>query len=338
MSPAAAALALASALAAPAPAADEVVARVGTRAITAAELQSAAARRLIDVETKAYEQKRVALLEIVEAELLRQEAARRGMTVEALLAAEVEAKAAPFGEPDLDAYRSAHAKEMAALDEGAARAAAAERLRDQRRAQRRIGFLNELRTRTPVAVHLQAPRISVDAGGGATRGAATGPVTIVEFCEFQCPYCRRVQPTLRQLLDRYGKDVRLVYRHYALARHAHAAKAAEAVECAREQDRFWPLHDRLFAQAERLAVADLKAHARAVGADGAQFDACLDSGRHAERVRRDLAEAESYGNPGTPLFFINGRMVSGAQPAAVFSKVIDEELARAAGGGAGSTP
>jgi len=329
----AAALALASALAA-----EDVVATVGGRAITAAELQAAAARRLIDVETRAYEQKRAALLELVEGELLRQEAARRGTTVDALLAAEVEAKATPVGEWDMDAYRAAHAKELAALDETAARAEASQRLRAQRVAQRRIGFLNELRTRTPVAVQLQAPRIAVDPAGAATLGPATAPVTIVVFCEFQCPYCRRVQPTLRQLFDRYGQRLRLVYRHYPLARHQNAAKAAEAAECAREQDRFWPMHDRMFNQQERLAVADLKAHARAVGLEGEKFDACLDSGRHAARVRRDLAEAESYGSPGTPLFFINGRVVSGAQPAPVFIQVIDEELARAAGGGAGSTP
>ena len=335
MSPAvlAAALALASTLAG-----EGVVARVGERAITAADLQAAAARRLIDVETRAYEQKRAALLELVEGELLRQEAVRRGMTVEALLAAEVEAKVAPVGEWDMDAYRAAHAKELASPDEGAARAEAGQRLREQRVVQRRIGFLNELRARTPVALQLQAPRIAVDPLDGAVRGAAAAPVTIVEFCEFQCPYCRRVQPTLRHLLDRYGKDLRLVYRHYPLARHRNAAKAAEAAECAREQDKFWPLHDRMFEQQERLAPADLKAHARAVGLDGGKFDACLDSGRHAARVRRDLAEAESYGSPGTPLFFINGRLVSGAQPAAVFIRVIDEELARASGGGAGSAP
>ena len=314
------------------------MARVGGRAITAEELRSAAARRLIEVETRAYEQNRRALDELVEGELLRQEAERRGVTVAALLAAEVEAKATPAGEWDMEAYRAAHARELASLDDTAARAEVAQRLREQRVAQRRIGFLNELRTRTPVAVHLQAPRIAVDPGDAAARGSAAAPVTMVEFCEFQCPYCQRVQPTLRQLEARYGNRLRLVYRHYPLARHRNAAKAAEAAECAREQDRFWPLHDRMFGQPDRLGVADLKAHARAAGVDGAKFDACLDSGRHAARVRRDLAEAESYGSPGTPLFFVNGRLVSGAQPAAVFMRVIDEELARAAGGGAGSAP
>jgi protein-disulfide isomerase len=317
---------------------DDVVARVGGRDITAAELETAASRRLIATTTREYEQKRAALEEMVEAELLRQEAERRGTTVEQLLAAEVEAKAAPVGTWDVEAYRASHPKELLSLEEPAARVEAARRVRESRLAQRRIGFLNELRARTPVAVNLAAPRVTVAAFDSAARGNAGARVMIVEFCEFQCPYCRRVQPTLRDLEARYGKDLQLVYRHYPLARHQNSFKAAEAVECAREQGKFWPLHDRLFAQQDKLAVADLKAHARAVGVDGAKFDACLDSGRHAARWQRDLAEAKSYGDPGTPLFFINGRLVSGAQPIGVFIRVIDEELAKTSGGGAGSPP
>jgi protein-disulfide isomerase len=329
------AIALAAALAQAAPA--EVVARVGGRAITTTELEAAAARGLIEQETRAFEVKRRALLEIVDRELLSQEAARRGVAVDALVKAEIEARAAPVHAWDVDVYAAAHAAELEPLGAPGARAEAERRLREERIAQRRFGFLSELRARTAVAVALAPPRIAVDAVG-ASRGPAGAPVTIVEFCEFQCPYCRRVQPTLRQIEARYGPRVRLVFRHYPLARHKDAAKAAEAAECAGDQEKFWPMHDRLFANQGRLGVADLKAHARAIGLDGRAFDACLDSGRHAARWRKDLADAESYGTPGTPLFFVNGRLVSGAQPFAAFAAVIDEELAGTAGGGAGAKP
>jgi protein-disulfide isomerase len=138
--------------------------------------------------------------------------------------------------------------------------------------------------------------------------------------------------------SRYRGKVRLVFRHFPLARHANAPKAAEAAECARDEGRFWEMHDRLFENADRLGPADLKRHARAIGLEGAVFDACLDSGRHEGRWRRDRADAESYGNSGTPLFFINGRLVSGAQPFAVFARVIDEELAGGKVGGGGLVP
>ena len=330
-----AAAAVLLALAQPTP--GEVVARVGTRAITATELEAAAAPGLILPSTRAWEVKRLALAEMVDRELLGQEASRRGISVDALVRAEIDARATPVQPWDVDAHLAAHAAELEPYGEAGARAEAERRVRAERVAQRRFGFLAELRARTAVAVALAPPRVAVEPVG-ASRGPAGAPVTIVEFCEFQCPYCRRVQPTLGQVLARYGDRVRLVYRHYPLARHANAKKAAEAVECAGEQGKFWPLHDRLFANPSLLAVPDLKAHARAVGLNGAAFDACLDSGKHAARWRKDLAEAESYGSPGTPLFFINGRLVSGAQPFAVFQRVIDEELAGTAGGGAGSKP
>ena len=313
----------------PSPSPDGVVARIGTRVITGSELDAAAARRLIEVKTREYGLRRLALDEMVEGELLRVEAARRGVTVEALLAAEVKAKAVPVAEWDVESYRSTHEKELEGRSDAEARDEAARKLREARLAQRRFGFLAELRARVPTSTSLLPPRVAVDPGDGPSRGPADAPVTIVEFSEFQCPFCRRAAPTVRELEARYKGRVRLVFRHFPLALHKDAPKAAEAAECAREKDRFWEMHDRLFANAEKLSVSDLKQHARAIGLDGAAFDACLDSGRHEGLWRRDLAYAQSFGATGTPMFFVNGRLVSGAQPLATFTRVIDEELAAA---------
>jgi predicted DsbA family dithiol-disulfide isomerase len=330
-------LALGLAVPSPAPP-EEVVARVGARAITAAELQAAAGPRLIEVQTKEHALQRAALDDLVERELLRQEAARREVTVEALLAAEVDARIPPIGEWDLAAHRKAHPADYEGRSEAEALEQAARRVREERLAQRRFGFLAGLRARTPPAISLPPPRIKVDDAGSASRGPADAPVTIVEFSEFQCPFCRRVLPTLHEVEERYRGKVRLVFRHFPLARHKEAPLAAEAAECARDQGRFWEMHDRLFANADQLGAGDLKKHARAVGVDGVAFDACLDSRRHEARWRRDLADAQSYGASGTPMFFVNGRLVSGAQPLAAFAKVIEEELKVKAGGGDGSLP
>jgi predicted DsbA family dithiol-disulfide isomerase len=324
---------------APSPApAGAVVARVGDRVITEAELEAAAARKLIEVETRAHGVKLQALRDLVDAELLRQEAARRGVTVEALVRDEIEAKAIPVKAWDVAAYRATNAKALEGKTDAEADEEAARRLRQDRISQRRFGFLAGLRARTPASIALPPPRLQVATEGAASRGPDNAPVTIVEFSEFQCPFCRRVLPTLREVEERYRGRVRLVFRHFPLARHKEAPRAAEAAECARDQGRFWEMHDRLFANAERLKPADLKGHARAIGIDGAAFDACLDSGRHAERWKRDLAEAESYGASGTPMFFVNGRLISGAQPFAVFARVIDEELRGKTGGGGGTQP
>ena len=320
------------------PAPEEVVARVGARAITAGELEAAAARRLIEVKAREHEMKRKVLDDLVDHELLRQEAARRGITVEALLAAEVDARATPVGAWDIAAYRNANPAAFDGKSDAQATEEAARRVRQDRLAQRRFGFLAGLRARIPSSIDLPPPRVTVEVAGSASRGPENAPVTIVEFSEFQCPFCRRVLPALREVEERYRGRVRLVFRHFPLARHQDAPKAAEAAECARDQGRFWEMHDRLFENAERLGTADLKRHALALGLDSSAFDGCLDSGRHEARWRRDLADAESYGSSGTPMFFVNGRLVSGAQPFAVFARVIEEELKATAGGGGGSAP
>jgi len=163
-----------------------------------------------------------------------------------------------------------------------------------------------------------------------SRGPADALVTVVEFSDFQCPFCRTFsEGTLPALVAAYGDRVRFVYRDFPLAAlHPDAQKAAEAAQCAFAQGMFWPYHDRLFRFQRALDVAALKEHARAVGLNGAVFDACLDSGRYAREVLDDVADGRAYGVTGTPTFFINDRMVVGAQPFAVFQQVIEEELAR----------
>lgn len=305
-----------------------VVAVVGGREITRAELDTRAAPSLIEPETRAFEARRKALEALIDEELLRREAARRKVTVDALLRAEVDAKAAPVGEWDVRALREARARDFEGQPEERAQEMARERLFAERREQRRFGFLSGLRAEAGVVVSLPPPRMAMASGDFPSRGAEGAPVTLVEFSDFECPFCRRAQPTLARLLAAYPGRVRHVFRHYPLPRHRAAPKAAEAAECARDQGRFWEMHDRLFASAGALATRDLKAHARALGLRGDAFDACLDSGRHEPRWRRDLAEALTYGDSGTPLFFVNGRVVVGAQPYGAFARVVEEELSR----------
>jgi protein-disulfide isomerase len=124
----------------------------------------------------------------------------------------------------------------------------------------------------------------------------------------------------------YGDRIHLIYREYPLPNHQNAKPAAEAGQCANEQGKFWPYHDRLFANQQRLTAADLKQHAVDVGLDAARFNACVDSHKYAAVVEADIKMGNDAGVNGTPAFFINGRMISGAQPFDVFKKIIDDEL------------
>jgi protein-disulfide isomerase len=176
----------------------------------------------------------------------------------------------------------------------------------------------------------QAPqRTEIDTAGYPARGPATAPVTIVEFSDFECPFCGRLFPTLKAVENIYLDRVRIVYRQFPLRRiHPLAQKAAEASLCANEQGRFWEMHDSLFGDQEHLTVDALKARAVELKLDTAAFNACLDSGKKVAAIDKDIADGAKAGVTGTPTMFINGRMMVGAQPYAQIQAVIEEELQR----------
>jgi protein-disulfide isomerase len=171
-------------------------------------------------------------------------------------------------------------------------------------------------------------RIAVPLGGPA-RGPATAKVTIVEFSDFQCPFCARANATLEQLVRDYPSDLRILFRHNPLPFHNNAASAAEAAVAAEQQGKFWEMHDKLFADQNDLERPALELHAVQLGLDLTAFRAALDGHAGKARVDGDLALGRQLGVRGTPNFFINGRSVMGAQPLATFKQIIDDELARA---------
>jgi len=190
----------------------------------------------------------------------------------------------------------------------------------------------------PTAAPQATPKpVTIDAGDNPAKGPADAKVTIVEFSDFQCPYCGTfVQATLPQILSNYGDKVRFVFMNFPLTQiHENAQKAAEAGECANEQGAFWQFHDIMFQNQSALTVDNLKSYAARLNLDTAKFNECLDSGRMASAVQADMAVAEKAATDagltrfGTPAFFINGNSLSGAQPYANFKAVIDAALAAA---------
>jgi protein-disulfide isomerase len=160
-------------------------------------------------------------------------------------------------------------------------------------------------------------------------GLANAPVTVIEFSDFQCPFCRQVMPTLKKLREAYGDRVRIVWKDFPLTSiHPQAFKAAEAGQCAREQNKFWEYHDRLFENQQALQLDFLKKYAVDAGLDTAKFNACLDTAKYAERVQAQMGVGNQLGVSSTPSLFVNGRMVNGAQPYETFAAIIDEELER----------
>ena len=168
----------------------------------------------------------------------------------------------------------------------------------------------------------------INTAGAQTKGPETAPVTIIEFSEFQCPYCARFAPTLKKIEETYKDNVRIVWKHLPLPIHKDAVGSAVAAEVAAKQGKFWEFHDRLFADQTKLGPEHLKQHARDLGLDMNRFETDLASSEHQKKVDADVAEAKALGILGTPGIFINGRFVQGAQRYEVFAKIIDEELSR----------
>jgi len=249
------------------------------------------------------------------------------VSVDALEKAEVEDKTA-LSEADVKAFYAANKARFGSTPEADALRQIQSGLKQQRENARRTAFARELRSRYPVQVLLAPYRVPIEIGDAPVRGKETAPVTIVEFSDFQCPFCARARPAVNRVREVYGEKVRFVFRHFPLNFHPQAEKAGEAAACAREQGKFWEMHDRLWANPGKLQPADLKEHAAAIGLDAGAFGQCLDSGRYAGLVQRDIEQGARYGVSGTPAFFVNGRPLVGAQPFESFAQVIDDELQR----------
>ena len=201
-------------------------------------------------------------------------------------------------------------------------------LGQQRQNERRAAFASELRAKYEVKMLLEPYRVPVELGDAPVRGNPRAPVTIVEFSDFQCPYCVRARPSVARVRQVYGDQVRFAFRHFPLEFHAQAEKAGEGAACAGEQGKFWEMHDLLWTNTAKLQVPDLKAHAVTLGLDAAAFGQCLDSGRYSRLVESDREAGQAYGVSGTPAFFVNGRPLVGAEPFEAFAQIIDDELAR----------
>jgi protein-disulfide isomerase len=188
-------------------------------------------------------------------------------------------------------------------------------------------LLKSLQEHDGTPILLQPSKVHVTYDPARLRGSPQAPVMIVEFSDFQCPFCRKVQTTLKNLLEEYQGRVTLAYRDFPLrGLHSQAELAAEASRCAVEQGKFWEYHDLLFVNPNKLNPAGLKEMAQSLGLNEKQFEACLSSGKYAKQVEQDLQDGIRAGVEGTPAIFINGILLSGAQPEATFEKIIQVEL------------
>jgi protein-disulfide isomerase len=313
--------------AAPPPGSSAVVAEVAGAAITLEEVDKKAGVRLQEVRDQEYEARRAALDELIADHLSRKEAAARGVSVEQLLRQEVEAGVAAPSPAEVAAIYEANKARLGGRTLQDLAPQIESQMRAQRAAERRRAFAQQLRAKAELKVRLPQPRLDVPVPADAPAlGPEGAPVTIVEYLDYQCPFCHRAQGVVDELLKLYAGKMRFVHRDYPLDFHAEAVPAARAARCAGEQGRFWEYHRHLLVTPGSFQADDLRQRAHTLGLDDARFSACLASTKYTEEVQRAYEEGQALGVTGTPTFFINGRRLSGVRPLEQFREIIDEEL------------
>jgi predicted DsbA family dithiol-disulfide isomerase len=273
-----------------------------------------------------YELKSSALENLIDQRLLEAEAKKKGVALEQVLEQEVNAKVAEPTEAELKAaYQSQKDRPNPPFEE--VKTQLQQALKRAKLQEGRQQFLNHLREQAGVSILLRPPKVEIGYDPARLRGNPLAPVIIIEFADFQCPFCRQAQSTLKALLSKYKGRVGLAYRDFPLRGiHAQGQLAAEASRCAGEQGKFWEYHDLLFANPDKLKREGLAEHAHTLKLDERQFNSCLSSGKYEPRIEEDLQEGIKAGVVGTPGFFINGSLLSGIQPEAAFDQMIQAEL------------
>jgi protein-disulfide isomerase len=277
--------------------------------------------------------KRKALQTVLNQKLIEAEAKKKGVGKEDLLKSEVDSKVADPSDDEVSAYYKARQDQYhQPLDE--VRDKIRQDLKIQAILKARAAYAEELMQQAvndgSVVLLVRPPKVDVPADPARLRGDPKAPVTIVEFSDFSCPFCRKAETTIKELLEKYQGQVKLGFRDFPLTQlHPKAELAAEASRCAEEQGKYWEYHDLLFAEPDKQGRDDLIEHARTLKLDDKQFDACLSGGKFKRDVVRDMELGMSSGVSGTPGFFVNGAFLNGAQPAGEFEKIIDQALASA---------
>jgi protein-disulfide isomerase len=306
--------------------AGDVVATVDGTPITRGELETQVKSQLVEIDNQRYEVLSEGLDGMVSQALLEKEAKARGITPDALIQQEVTSKLSTPSDADIQKVYDANKAQLGGATLDQVKDRIVQYLQGQQESELQEKFIGGLRSKYKTTIALKPPKIEVAEGESPSRGPANAPVTIIEFSDYECPFCKRAEPTVEQVVATYPDKVRLVYRNYPLPFHKSARPAAEAAMCAKAQGKFWEYHEKVFA-APSLDEASLKQIAGDIGLDQAQFDACFANKEGSKAIEQDIADATAVGVRGTPAFFINGRMISGAQPFEKFKVIIDEEIA-----------
>ena len=306
----------------------QVVATVNNIEITQKQVDDSVAAQIYPLQQQLYAIRKAALENLITTKILESEATARRLSIDDLR------KQLTLGEVNVtraqveEAYKQ-NASFFATMSPDEARERLRLDLENQARMKNYRAGLDALRTKWTVTMNMPPPVFvsELDDGVSPVKGATNPVVTIVEFSDFECPFCRQVQSVIKQIVERYGRQVRLVFKHMPLEGHRNSLPAARAAYCAAEQDRFWQFHDALFS-AGNLSPPVFEQIATDLGLGLPKFQECVASERSRAAVVKDIEAARLLRIESTPSFVVNGKLVKGALSFAEFQKIIEQELSR----------
>lgn len=306
---------------------DTVAAEIDGTKVTLGELEQKRADNLFQARNGYYQAERKVLEDYINDYVLAKQAKKEGVTVDQLLDRHV--KSTLPQDPTEEALHVYYEGLESQQPYEAMRGKILDHIRDVRFERAKSAYIQTLVSKANILITLPPPRAEIALEHTPVLGPQNAPVTFVEFADYECPYCQQVAPSLSKLESEYKGKVTFAYKDMPLPMHSHAQKAAEAAHCAGAQGKYWEYHNELFSSSQ-LEIPALKEEARKLNLDTAAFDQCLDSGAQADTVKAQADEAQKLGLQGTPVFFINGRMMSGAVSYEELKKAVEQELATAA--------
>ena len=294
------------------------------------EMDKRAAERLTALRQDEYEARSEALNDLIYEKLLASEAKRRGLTTEALLREEVTGKVEKPTPAEVEAIYEANKERVQGQPKAPILVEIENHIYNQRLALRQGGFRKELLGKGTVATLLEPPRFEITLPPTSpSLGPKEAKLTLVEFSDYQCPYCHQAQSVVEEILKKYDGKLRFVHGEYPLPQHPRAFAASVASRCAGDQGKYWEYHKGLLQVASDYGDADLKARATKLGVDATHFGECLASGRHDAAIEASRQFGSAVGVNSTPTFFVNGRKLRGVRSIEDFETIFREELARA---------
>ncbi len=302
----------------------DVLARINGEAITDAEVTEAVKSRLKKLEAQIFEIKRDGLSEVIEDRLVSLEAKKQNMSKEDYIQKEL--KMDEPSEQEIQTFYSMFKDKYNNEPLDKIKPQLIGRIKETRAKAQIEQILEKLRAAAKIEVLMERPRVEVSVDDDPSMGTPGAPITLIEFSEFQCPFCKRTRPTIDKILETYKDKVHYVFRDFPLSFHKQAPMAAKAANCAGEQDKYWDYNHMLFENQREIAPENLKTYAENLKLNMKKFDECLASDKGDKEIEKDTQDGMQAGVSGTPAYFINGIFLSGAQPFENFKEIIDEEL------------